>query len=464
MNTSSEASVESFGYKQELKRSVSTIDLIVYGLIFMVPIAPWAIFGTVYNEAKGMVPLVYTIGLIAMIFTALSYAQMSRKVPLAGSVFSYVGAGVHPNLGFFAGWFMLLDYLLVPTLLYVFAAESMIGIFPGTERWMWALVFVAINTAINLAGVNSIKLMNRAFLVMELFFVIAFIVIAVSTLNGHTLPEAEWSITPIWDSSEVTAPLIAAALSIAVLSFLGFDGIATMAEESTGGHRSAGRAMIIALFVVATLFISQTWLASMLAGDITAFPDDQAGNAFFDIVAAASSTGWAKAFLACNVLAVGIANAMAAQAATSRLLFSMSRDGKLPAFLKQISKTQVPRNAIILVSALSAFLVLFFVGQIGLISSMVNFGALSGFLMLHFAVVWSFVVRDGSRDWLNHVILPAIGFLIIGYVLVNSDVLAKVGGLSWLLIGVIVFLVYRTRGAGISARGVDSVPADQEFR
>ncbi len=201
-----------------------------------------------------------------MIFTALSYSQMSRRVPLAGSVFSYVGAGVHPNLGFFAGWVMLLDYLLVPTLLYVFAAESMVGIFPGTERWIWALVFVAINTIVNLAGVNSIKLMNRLFLIMELFFVAAFIVIAVTTLNGGTLPNAEWATTPMWNPSEVTAPLIAAALSIAVLSFLGFDGIATMAEESTGGHRSAGRAMIVSLIVVAVLFITQTWLASLLAG------------------------------------------------------------------------------------------------------------------------------------------------------------------------------------------------------
>lgn len=451
MNSSTQKSLESFGYKQELKRSISTVDLIIYGLIFMVPIAPWAIFGTVYNEAHGMVPLVYTIGLIAMIFTALSYSQMSRRIPLAGSVFSYVGAGVHPNLGFFAGWLMLLDYLLVPTLLYVFAAESMIGIFPGTPRWIWALVFVAINTVINLAGVNSIKLMNRLFLVMELFFVTAFIVIAVRTLNGDSLPSAEWSTLPIWDAAEVTAPLIAAALSIAVLSFLGFDGIATMAEESTGGHRSAGRAMVTALIVVAVLFISQTWLASLLAGGVESFSDERAGNAFFDIVAAAASTGWAKAFLVCNVLAVGIANAMAAQAATSRLLFSMSRDGKLPAFLKQINKKQVPQNAIFLVSGLTAVLVVFFVGQIGLISSMVNFGALSGFLLLHFSVVWVYAVRDRSRNWLNHVILPTIGFLIIGYVLVNSDVLAKLGGLSWLFVGVIVFLIYRNRGAGISS-------------
>ncbi|CAN5465429.1 hypothetical protein BH09ACT7_BH09ACT7_51930 [soil metagenome] len=100
----------------------------------MVPIAPWAIFGTVYNSAGGMVPLVYLIGLVAMVFTALAYAQMAKSFPLAGSVFSYVGRGIHPAAGFFAGWAILLDYLLVPTLLYVFAAESMVGLFPSTPR------------------------------------------------------------------------------------------------------------------------------------------------------------------------------------------------------------------------------------------------------------------------------------------------------------------------------------------
>lgn len=233
--------LESFGYKQELSRSVSTADLIVYGLVFMVPIAPWTIFGTVYNSASGMVPLVYLIGLIAMVFTALAYSQMAKSFPLAGSVYAYVGRGIHPGLGFFAGWAILLDYLLIPTLLYVFAAESMVGLFPDTPRWVWAIVFVVVNTIINLLGVGSLKLVNRVFLAVELVFVVLFVIIAVRAINGQSLPDVGWSALPIWNSELVTAPLIAAALSIAVLSFLGFDGISTLAEESTGKKNPAGR-------------------------------------------------------------------------------------------------------------------------------------------------------------------------------------------------------------------------------
>jgi amino acid transporter len=438
--------LESYGYKQQLKRSVSTGDLLIYGLIFMVPIAPWAIFGTVYNASSGMVPLVYIIGLVAMIFTALAYAQMAKSIPLAGSVFSYVGRGIHPTAGFFAGWAILLDYLLVPTLLYVFAAESMVGIFPDSPRWMWALIFVAINTVINLLGITSIKLMNRVFLAIEVVFIVIFVIIAVTALNNGTIPGAEMNTTPIWDSAKVNGPLIAGALSIAVLSFLGFDGISTMAEESTGKRNAAGKAMIIALFIVAFCFVLQTWLASALAAGRESFSDDEAGNAFFTLVQMASNSGWSTAFFVVNVLAIGIANAMAAQAATSRLLFSMSRDGQLPKFLSKVSRRQIPQGAVLTVSVLSAILVLFFVGQINLIASLVNFGALFGFMMLHVSVVVFFIFKKKSKNYLLHLIVPVLGFLIIGYVLLNADDAAKIGGIVWLVFGAGVYLYYRRTG------------------
>ncbi len=454
-----EADLARFGYKQELKRSMSTADLVIYGLIFMVPIAPWAIFGSVFNASKGMVPLVYTIGLIAMIFTALSYAQMAKAFPLAGGVFSYVGRGIHPNLGFFAGWLMLLDYLLVPTLLYVIAAESMVGIFPGTERWMWGIIFVAINVVVNLTGVTSLKWMNRIFLVMELAFIVAFVVIAVIGLNGGQLPQAEWSTKPIWNAEYVTPALLAAALSIAVLSFLGFDGISTMAEESTGDSKAPGKAMVISLLVVACLFIGQTWLASMLAGDFAPVPDDAVGNFFFDQIRAVAGTGIVNAFFVVNVLAVGIANSMAAQAATSRLLYSMARDRQLPKYLGHINSRKVPSYAILTVGALSAILVLFFAGKIGTMSSMVNFGALTSFALLHLTVMWFYLRRKQSKKWISHALLPAVGFVIITYVLINAGAEAQIAGLIWLVVGTAIFIFNKATGRSVEIDvTVDELP------
>jgi amino acid transporter len=168
-----------------------------------------------------------------------------------------------------------------------------------------------------------------------------------------------------------------------------------------------------------------------------------------------------NAFFVVNVLAVGFANAMAAQAATSRLLYSMSRDRELPSFLSKISARQVPIAAILAVSAISLVLVLFFVGQIALISSLVNFGALFGFALLHVSVVWYYMVRKKSKNYLLHLVAPTLGFLIIGYVLFNADALAKIGGIVWLAIGAVVFIVNKLRGRGVPELGEErTVPGE----
>jgi amino acid transporter len=121
----------------------------------------------------------------------------------------------------------------------------------------------------------------------------------------------------------------------------------------------------------------------------------------------------------------------------------------LPSFLSKISSRQVPIAAILAVSAISLVLVLFFVGQIALISSLVNFGALFGFALLHVSVVWYYLGRKKSKNYLLHLVVPTLGFLIIGYVLFNADSLAKIGGIVWLGIGAVVFAVNKIRGRSV---------------
>src|SRR5580692_2598825 len=146
--------LQDFGYKEELRRALTTRDLIVYGMIFMVPIAPFGVFGFVWNESKGMVPLAYLIGLVGMFFTAMSYAAMSQAFPLAGSVYTYAHRGLHEVAGFFAGWLILLDYILIPALLYVVSAVAMRELLPGVPEGVWLVGFVVFNAFVNLLGMH----------------------------------------------------------------------------------------------------------------------------------------------------------------------------------------------------------------------------------------------------------------------------------------------------------------------
>ena len=430
-----------------LRRSLSLGDLLVYGLVFIVPIAPFVIFGVVFNASKGMVPLTYVIGLLAMVFTALSYREMSESFPVAGSVYAYVGRGLHPAAGFLAGWAILLDYLLIPSLCYVAGAAAIHSVVPQVPQSLWIVAFIAFNTAINLLGIETTARASMIFLVGELVVLGAFVglgVLAVSRGVGG----AHWSTLPFYNAQVFHPGLIFGALSVAVLSFLGFDAISTLAEETKGGSRVVGRATMYALCLAAALFVVQTYVAALLVPGRTAFVGEAATNdAFYDLAGVVGGVTFKLVVALSAALAAAIANALVAQAATARLLFAMARDGQLPRFLAHIHPVRrVPERAVLFVSVVSLLLGLFFVGQIGLLSSLVNFGALFSFLMLHVAVVVYFILRRRVRTFALHLVSPAIGFVIIAFVLANADVHAKVGGTAWLAIGVVILAGLRLTG------------------
>lgn len=447
MSGPGETDLGAFGYTQELKRSLSLRDLLIYGLVFMVPIAPFSIFGPVFNAAGGMVPLVYLIGFVAMLFTALSYREMSRAFPIAGSVYSYAGRGIHPAVGFLAGWAILLDYLLIPTLLYVVSAAALGSVLPGVPAWLWVIVFVLVNTAVNLRGIETTARANRIFLIGQLVVLALFVVLTVIAVSNG-VNGATWSLTPFFNPEVASPSLLFGALSIAVLSFLGFDAISTMSEETKGGARVVGRATVLALIIMVVLFALQTYLAALMVPGQTAFDGDTATNEAFYTVAALVGGEWFKVVVVIAVvLGAAIANALVAQAATSRLLFSMARDRQLPKFLAHVHPIRrVPERAVLLVSAVSLVLALVMVGQVQLLSSLVNFGALTSFLVLHVSVFAWYVLRKKERTYGLHVVVPLCGFVIIGYVLWNADSLAKIGGAIWLAVGIVVLVVLRVTG------------------
>src|SRR3984957_17341243 len=277
------AGVESFGYRQELKRSLSPFDLLVYGLVFIVPTAPWSSFGFVFNASHGMVPLVYVVGLVAMAFTPLSYMTMSAAFPVAGSVYAYAGKGIGESAGFLAGWALLLDYLLLPTLVYVICAVAIHAVLPVLPKPLLVAAFLAINTTVNIVGIESTAKLSIGLLVLQLVLLGVFMALCLIGL-AHGVGGAHLSTSPLFDAHKVTPSLIFGALSLAVLSFLGFDAISTLTEEAKGGARAVGRATMLSLLVAAALFIAQTYLASLFVLGRTAFkPGDEASTAFLII-------------------------------------------------------------------------------------------------------------------------------------------------------------------------------------
>ncbi|MBA2534580.1 MAG: APC family permease [Rubrobacter sp.] len=456
--------VERFGYSQELKRSLTFTDLLVYGLIFMVPIAPFGIFGGVFQASGGMVALAYVIGMVAMAFTALSYAQMSRAFPMAGSVYTYSGRGLHPAAGFLAGWLILLDYVLVPALLYIIAAIAMNTFVSTIPVWGWVILFILVNTLVNYFGIETTAKVNRVLLVAEIIVLILFLVIGISAIaNGKG---DGFSFRPVYDASTFSIGLVFSAVSVAVLSFLGFDGISTLAEENREGARQIGRATVAALALAGTLFIVQTWVAALLVPNRNQLiaDGDPGGTAFYDAAEFAGGHWLSVLTAVSTAIAWGFANALVAQAATSRLLYSMARDRQLPRFLAKVHpKHRVPENATFLVAAVSVVVGVYMASRddgITVLSTLVNFGALTAFLLLHASVINHYVLREGSRNIWSHIIAPGLGFVIIGYVIIKANVAAQRLGFTWLAIGAAILVFFYATGRSPQLAGMTAAPSE----
>jgi len=229
--------------------------------------------------------------------------------------------------------------------------------------------------------------------------------------------------------------------------------------------------MVAALLLAGVLFIAQTWVASMLVPDASGLiaNGDPGGTAFYDAarVGGGEWIAWLTAFA--TAIAWGFANSLVAQAATSRLLYAMARDRQLPSFLAKVHpKKGVPVNATLLVAAVSLVLGLYMTSRddgITLLSTLVNFGALTAFLVLHVSVVWHYVVRHGSRAWWPHLVAPAIGFAILAFVVVNAEVAAQKLAFVWLGIGVALLAFLMTTGRKPALTLDDSAPnTSQETR
>jgi amino acid transporter len=311
--------------------------------------------------------------------------------------------------------------------------------------WAWLLGFVLVNTLINLRGIRMTVNFTRVMLIAELVVLALFLAVGIWALtNGRG---NGFSIEPLFNSDTFSWPLIFGAVSVAVLSFLGFDGISMLVEESKVAADQVGRAMRWALILAGVLFIVQVWVAALLVPEPTALVEqgDPAGTAFYDAAAVAGGEWLRQVTSVATAISWGIANTLVAQVAVARLLFAMARDRQLPGFLAQVTKGRsVPANATLLVAALSTGLGLWMASRddgITLLASLINMGAMAAFIALHVAVIVHFVARNGSRDLWRHLVVPVTGIAILGYVVYSANILAQRVGLIWLGAGVVVMVV-----------------------
>ncbi|MFC4861934.1 APC family permease [Pseudomonas sp. MAHUQ-62] len=423
-----------------LRRILGLPALVFFGLVYMVPLTIFTTYGVVTQMTGGRTALAYVVTLLAMIFTALSYSFMVRRYPIAGSAYSYTSLSFGAGAGFLTGWSLLLDYLFLPMINYLVIGLFLNVAFPEIPAWVFVVSAIALVTALNVRGINSVSSMSNLIVAAQVIFVLVFLAMAGKSLFGAPI---DFTAPFVGDGSQPgLAPLMAGA-AVLCLSFLGFDAVSTLAEEARDPRRDIPRAIVITTLIAGVLFFVLALVAQLV------FP----GSAFQDVDAAANEVmlkaggQFLAAFFTAIYVAGSVGSALASQASVSRILYSMGRDGILPRrlFGTLSGRFQTPTTAILIVSAVSLLAVVI---DLATLASMISFGALVAFSAVNLAVIRTHLFDRRPRqsgDLLRYGLIPAIGFALIAWLWTSLSGLTLAIGLGWFLVGV-AYLAVQTSG------------------
>lgn len=445
--------------RQHFRRVLSRRDLVLYGLVILTPTAPYPVFGIVQQLSGGHAALAYVVAMTAMFFTAASYGKMAAVFPSAGSTYTYAQKGINPHAGFIAGWAMILDYFLIPLLSVIYASLTAERLFPLVPSFIWAVLFTFAITAVNLRGIRMTA--RASYWLMAIMTGCAALFTTLSIRHIVTLHGwyGLFDFHAIFRPESFTSGSLLLGAGVATLSYIGFDAISTLAEDSIDPKRDIGWATVAVCIFQGFICILTVYLAARVWPDYKSFP--QVDTAILDI---ATVIGGHLMFGALTfvLLVAGLASALTGQAGASRLLLGMGRDGIISSriFAKIDPKTSTPVRGILVMGAVALVGSLTFRFQLAV--ELLNFGALTGFILVNLSVVMHYYVRSklrGGWQTVQNLIFPLMGTLVCSFLWVNLTPKAILAGFGWLALGVI-YLAILTRGFRLAPKTLSSLQED----
>jgi len=441
METSSSAASSS---APRLRRTLTLWDLILYGIIVIQPVAPMSVFGVLSDTGHGHVVTTLLIAMVAMLFTAFSYGRMARAYPSAGSAFTYVGQEINPALGYVTGWSMVMDYILNPMICIIWCSQQAFVFAPGIPYWIWAIFFGAVFTFLNLQGIKTSARVNTLLAAGMGAVVAIFFMVAVRYITGHPHDGASFFTRPFYDPELWNTKAVLGATSIAVLSYIGFDGISTLSEEAENPRRNILLATVLTCFVIGILSALEVYAAQLIWPATQPFPNTDTAFTFV------AGRAWKPMFaiLGFTLLVANFGSGMGAQIGAARLLYGMGRSKALPQsfFGKVDPKRHVPRNNVLFVGGIAlvgALLVSFGLFSYGLGAEMLNFGALIAFMGVNLAAFVRYYVRERKNNPWPPLVLTALVIALVLCPNSNWTVLAAAGT------ALAILAVWRLRWRGL---------------
>jgi putrescine importer len=430
-----------------LRRTLTLWDLILYGIIVIQPVAPMSVFGVLSTRGRGHVVTTILIAMVAMLFTAISYGRMARAYPSAGSAFTYVGQEISPALGYVTGWSMVMDYMLNPMICIIWISQQAHVFASAIPYWAWAVFFALVFTGLNVQGVKTSARVNTGLAAGMGVVIAVFFVAAARYIFGDS-HGAGFFTRPFYDPQTFDARTVLGGTSIAVLTYIGFDGISTLSEEAENPRRNILLATVFTCLVIGLLSGIQVYAAQLIWPASEPFPNVDTAFTFV------AGRAWQPLFaiVGTTLLVANFGSGMGAHLGAARLLFGMGRSGALPrSFFGVVDpRRHVPRNNVIFVGVLAlagAFLLPAVAGRATgyeLGANLLNFGALLAFMGVNAAAFVRYYLRAADRRLAN-LLPPVAGFVICAILWWHLSAKALVLGAVWMAVG-IAFGAWKTHG------------------
>ena len=427
-----------------LRRVLTRWDLVIYGLAILTPTAAYPVFGVAQQVSKGHAALSYLLAMGAMLFTAASYGKMAQVFPAAGSTYTYARQALHPYVGFIAGWSMILDYVLVPLLSAVFVSVTATRLAPQVPYLAWSALFCGSITLLNARGIQVTKRANSVMLAIMVVSAALFALFCARFVVVRDGVRALVDFSALVNKSSFDFSALTSGAAIATLSYLGFDAVSTLAEESQDPKRDIGFATMFVCVLQTVICFVIVYLGALVWPDYRSFTD--VDTAILDI---SRSAGGSMLFFVTTfvLLVAAVASSLASQAGAARLLFGMGRDGVLPrrVFAYLHPRFATPIRSIVLMGVVSFLGAQFISFQ--LVVELVNFGAFVGFILVNLSVINYYFLRRHaarSRTIFSDLLFPAFGAVVCTAVWLGLSSHAKIVGFAWLGIGT-AYLGFLTR-------------------
>lgn len=428
----------------QLRRVLSLRDLLVYGMIIMQVVAPIPVFGLLEQRSNNHAVITVLVSVVPMMITAVSYGRMAALYPMAGSAYTYVSRSMSPHLGFVIGWSMLLDYLMIPLISAVIPALAIQRVVPSIPLWVLTLAIVLIMTGLNLRGMRATARVNTWLLIVTSVAVMVFVVLAARYIVLRHGWSGVLSLAPIYDPDAFKMSAIMSGISLAALTYIGFDGLTTLAEDSINPKRDMALATALVVVITGVLSALELYFLHMVLPD---WRSADPNTSYLDVMRIVGGAPLFIVFMAVMSLSQ-FGSGFSVQVNAARLLYGMGRDRVLPpkVFGYLDSRTSSPVRNITLVGALAFLGTVFIPFDHAL--DLLNFGAFLGYMGVNMATLFRYFFNPPEghqRKLLWDFVLPLAGFLGCLIFWIGLPGRAQIVGSIWLLLG-IAYCAYKTRG------------------